>query len=141
MNTQPPQSKFEWDRIHSSCMKRVNKHTKFVCMIIIENNRWEVTKSIQLALTTAVVNIRWCNSVSSHFMCCWRLKFLIFFRYFQHLANSFESQMIFFRQQIEEMENYLNSLNLGVTLTPQGISFQYLLKLCYNMSLGIFPIL
>ena len=37
------------------------------------------------------------------------------------LAEKFESQMVTYRQQIEEMESHLTSVQQGDALSPQGM--------------------
>ena len=45
---------------------------------------------------------------------------VLFPRYFQHLADDFEVQMQLYRQQIVEMEKYLESADKAASLSPHG---------------------
>ena len=49
------------------------------------------------------------------------LSFVCLFRFFHIQADKFESQMITYRQQIEEMESHLTSVQHSDALSPQGI--------------------
>ena len=53
------------------------------------------------------------------------LFYFLFHRYFHKMVYDFEGRMEQYRQQIEEMESHLVSLNQPSMITPQGMFYWF----------------